>query len=389
MNGSWKIGRVAGIDVFIHWTFLLLLVWVGAAHYLEHHNWVEAAWGLVFILTLFAIIVAHELGHAVAAKRYGIVTRDITLLPIGGVARLERMPDKPSQELVVALAGPAVNVVLAAALYIGMLLTRHVFQVSDATHVGGSFVDQMFAVNVVLVLFNMLPAFPMDGGRVVRALLAMRMDYVRATQVAAGLGQMMAILFAIAGLFWNPFLLFIALFVWVGAQQEASMVQMRAALSGIPVSRAMVTHFATLSPDEPITRAGEWVLAGFQQDFPVVENEQVVGIVTRRELSHALASGNSAALVRDVMQREFVTSSPREMLYSAFGRLQEGHCRTLPVVDDGRLVGLLTVDNVAELLMAQAAGRKAPQAAASTAPVENRYADQSSRAPAKRIQTQS
>jgi Zn-dependent protease/CBS domain-containing protein len=358
MNGSWKIGRIAGIDVFMHWTFILLLVWVGASHYLEHHNWHEAAQGLLFILTLFAIVVAHELGHATAAKRYGIVTRDITLLPIGGVARLERMPDKPSQELVVALAGPAVNVVLAAAIYFGLHLNRHVLEVSEAAHVGGNFLVQMFLVNVMLAVFNLLPAFPMDGGRVVRALLAMRMDYVRATQVAATLGQAMAVLFAVAGLFGNPFLLFIALFVWVGAAQESSMVQMRAALSGIPVSRAMATHFAALHPGDSIVRAAQWVLAGFQQDFPVVDEGRVVGVVTRQDLSTALAANNPQALVQDVMQREFVTASPREMLYTAFSRLQECHCRTLPVVDNGGLVGLLTMDNVANALMVQStAGR--------------------------------
>jgi Zn-dependent protease/CBS domain-containing protein len=360
MGWSWRIGRLAGIDVFMHVTFLLLLAWIGYIHYAAHGDWGEALRGVLFIIALFAIVVAHELGHALAARRYGIETRDITLLPIGGVARLERMPEKPSQELVVALAGPAVNVVLAAAIYVGLYLNGDTLRMSEAARVGGAILWQLFLVNVMLVAFNVLPAFPMDGGRVVRALLAMRMDYVRATQIAANLGQAMAVLFAIAGLFIfaNPFLIFIALFVWMGAAQEASMVQMRSALAGIPVSRVMIRRFATLHPDEPISRAGEYILAGFQQDFPVVEDGQVVGVVMRKDLAAATAAVDPQATVRDVMQREFMTASPRDMLFTAFNRLQECNCRALPVVDNGELVGLITADEVAEVLMFQESMRR-------------------------------
>jgi Zn-dependent protease/CBS domain-containing protein len=358
MGWSWRIGRLAGIDVFMHVTFLLLLAWIGISHYTAHGDWGEALRGMLFIVALFAIVVAHELGHALAARRYGIETRDITLLPIGGVARLERMPEKPSQELVVALAGPAVNVVLAAAVYVGLFMNRDVLQTSEAAQVGGRLLSQLFWVNVMLAGFNLLPAFPMDGGRVVRALLAMRMDYVRATQIAANLGQGMAVLFAIAGLFGNPFLLFIALFVWMGAAQEASMVQMRSALAGIPVSRVMIRQFATLHPDDPISRAGEYILAGFQQDFPVVEDGQLVGVVMRKDLAAATAAHQPRTTVRDVMQHEFLTASARDMLFTAFNRLQECNCRALPVVENEELVGLITADNLAEVLMIQESLRR-------------------------------
>jgi CBS domain-containing protein len=163
------------------------------------------------------------------------------------------------------------------------------------------------------------------------------------------------------GLFGNPFLMLIALFVWMGAVQEASMVQMRAALAGIPVARAMITHFHTLQPDEPVSRAAELVLAGFQHDFPVVEEGELVGIVTRQDLAAALAGNNPHIPVRQIMQRDFVTVSPRDMLYSAFNRLQECNCHTLPVVENGQLVGILTADNLAEVLMSQEAARQAPR----------------------------
>jgi Zn-dependent protease len=208
MSWSWRIGCIAGIDVYVHFTFLLLLGWVALAHYLAHGDVTETILGLTFVLTLFAIVVVHEIGHALAARRYGIRTRDITLLPIGGVARLEKMPDDPRQELIVALAGPAVNVVLAVGIYVGLALGQGLGPVRDVLRVGGPLLAQLFWVNVILAGFNLLPAFPMDGGRVLRALLAMRMDYVRATQVAARIGQGMAVLFGFAGLYGNPFLIF-------------------------------------------------------------------------------------------------------------------------------------------------------------------------------------
>jgi Zn-dependent protease len=375
MSWSWRIGRIAGIDVYVHFTFLILLAWIGVSYYLEHRDLWEAFVGVALILVLFGIVVLHELGHALAARRYGIPTRDITLLPIGGVARLERIPEDPRQELVVAIAGPAVNVVMAAAIYVGTSLGSGLAEASEAARVGGAFLSQMFYVNVMLVVFNALPAFPMDGGRVLRALLAMRMDYVRATQIAAGIGQAVAVLFAFFGLFGvpgmispNPFLVFIALFVWLGASQEASMVQMRSALTGIPVMRAMITDFRTLRPDDPLSRAIEFVVSGFQEDFPVVDGERLVGILTKKDFAAGLAERGPESRVGDSMQTKFITVSPREMLQSAFAKLQDCECHTLPVVQDGQLLGLVTADNLAEVLMIQEAMREANQRRGSAAP---------------------
>lgn len=209
-----------------HATFLLMLGWEALRHYRAHGDPAEAMGGVVFILLLFGVVALHELGHALAARRFGIRTRDITLLPIGGVARLERMPSDPGQELVIALAGPAVNFVLAAGIYFILELGRRPSPLGEALQVGGDFLDRLFWVNVSLAVFNLLPAFPMDGGRVLRAVLAMRLDYVRATQVAAVIGQGMALLFGLLGLFYNPFLVLIAVFVWLGAAEEAGKMQL-------------------------------------------------------------------------------------------------------------------------------------------------------------------
>ncbi|WP_345348415.1 site-2 protease family protein [Candidatus Villigracilis affinis] len=189
MKWQWKLGKFAGIDVYVHATFLLLIAWVGYSHWLENNNWGEVFSGILFILALFACVVLHEYGHALTARKYGIKTRDITLYPIGGVARLERMPEKPIEELWVALMGPAVNVVIAAGLFAYLYLTSSLVPLSELTMASGSFLERLMTVNITLVLFNLIPAFPMDGGRVLRALLAMRMDYVRATQIAASIGQ--------------------------------------------------------------------------------------------------------------------------------------------------------------------------------------------------------
>ena len=361
MKWSWRIARIAGIDLYVHVTFLILVGWVALSHYLARQSPADAFTGVAFIFSLFAIVVLHELGHALTARRFGIPTRDITLLPIGGVARLDRMPQDPKQELLVALAGPAVNVVLAAILFVVLELGEGLAAYGQVVRVGGSFLDQLFWVNVSLAVFNLLPAFPMDGGRVLRGLLALRMDYLRATQIAAGIGQAMAVLFGFVGLFTNPFLVFIALFVWLGAAGEASMVQMRSALAGIPVQKAMVTDFRTLAPHDQLGRAVDYVLAGFQQDFPVVEEGRVVGVLTRSDLLNALARRGKEVRVGEVMQRDIETGGPWDMLEGVLGRLQRRRCHTLPVVQNGQLVGLVTADNLGELLMIEQALRKAPR----------------------------
>jgi Zn-dependent protease/predicted transcriptional regulator len=355
MKSSWRIGRIAGIDVHLHFTFLLLLGWVAVSHYLQRQSWSDALGGLGFILSLFTIVVLHELGHALTARRFGIRTRDITLLPIGGVARLERIPEKPKQELLVALAGPAVNVVLAVLLFSVLIVGAELAEAKEFKLVGGNFLAKLMWVNVSLAVFNLLPAFPMDGGRVLRAVLAMRMDYVRATNVAASIGQGMAWVFGFIGLFTNPFLMFIALFVWIGAAQEASQAQMKSALAGLPVSRVMMTDFRVLEPGDTLARAVEHILAGCQQDFPVVDGGRVVGVLTRGDLLTGLAKQGQLASVAGVMQRNVCTAEAGEMVESVLARLQEDDCRVLPVTRDGELIGVLTTENLGEYILIQTA----------------------------------
>jgi Zn-dependent protease len=250
---------------------VLIILWVAASHWMRGNDFATTLSGIFFVLLIFGIVVLHEFGHALMAQRYNIKTRDITLLPIGGVARLEKMPDEPKQELWVALAGPAVNVVLAAILFIVLTITSSMEPLRNLSVTGGNLLERLMVINIFLAAFNMLPAFPMDGGRVMRALLAMKLEYSRATQIAASIGQGMAFLFGLVGIFGNPFLLFIAFFVWIGAAQEANMTKVRYVFDGIQVRSAMITDFKTLHPDDTLSRVIELILAGSQQDFPVTK----------------------------------------------------------------------------------------------------------------------
>jgi len=355
MRASWKIAQVAGIGIYVHVTFLILLAWVGLSHYLPRHSWLDVADGIVFIIALFAIVVLHELGHALTAKRFGIRTRDISLLPIGGVARLERIPDEPSQELLVALAGPAVNVVLAAVLFAVLAASERLTALTDMTLVGGDFLSKLMWINVSLAIFNLLPAFPMDGGRVLRALLAIRMSHLRATKIAASIGQATALLFGLLGLFVNPFLVLIALFVWMGAAQEASIAQMRAALDQMRVGEVMTTEFRTLSPRDPLSEAVRKALAGYQRDFPVLEDGRVVGMLTRENLLVGLTVRGLNAAVSEAMQTSFETADASDMVEPVLARLQTSTCRALPVVREGTLAGMLTLEGIGEFLTIEAA----------------------------------
>jgi CBS domain-containing protein len=256
-------------------------------------------------------------------------------------------------------------VIIAVVLFAALLISGTPEPLNALTVTEGSFLGRLLAVNISLALFNLIPAFPMDGGRVLRALLATRMEYTRATHISATVGQGIAFILGFIGLFTNPFLLFIALFVWIGAAQEASMVQVKSALSGIPISRAMLTEFHTLSPTDPLSRPVEMILAGSQHDFPVVADNALVGFLTREDLIRALSEHNESIYVSYVMQKNFKTIDANQMLESVAQNIQQGGQRTLPVLHNGSLVGLVTLENIGEFMMIQSAikARRAASAA--------------------------
>jgi Zn-dependent protease len=355
MRWSFRIGSIAGIRVELHVTFLFFIAWIAISRGLLNGNVAQALASVLLLLLIFACVLLHELGHALAARRYGIRTRDIILLPIGGVARLQKMPERPQQEMVVAIAGPAVNVALAIVLALFGGLGE---SVTEAAMRGG-IVQTLFIVNVMMVLFNLIPAFPMDGGRVLRALLALALPYARATRIASQVGQGIALLFGVFGLFTGNFMLmFIALFVFLAASEERAVVETRTTLSGLPVRDAMVTEFRTLDVNDPLQRAVDYLMAGSQQDFPVLDRGLPVGILTRGDLVRALQARGAQASVGEVIQRDQDYADAAEPLEGAIQRMRE-HARTaLPVLHHGGLVGLITLENVGDLLTVRDALRR-------------------------------
>ncbi len=361
MRWSYRIAQIGGIDVRIHVTFLLLLA-VLASFYGAHGGAAGATQALIFVLLVFLCVLLHEFGHAFAAQAYGIKTADITLLPIGGVARMERLPEKPTQELVVAIAGPLVNVVIA-------LVILAVLGVTGRLDFGIFYDARRFTViwallytNVMMVVFNLIPAFPLDGGRVLRALLATRLNYVHATQIAATIGQALALAMGLFAFYRGPYLLIlIAVFIYMGAESESSFVQMRYATSGLPVSTAMVTRFDTLNHRSTLDQAIDSLLGTSQHEFPVLDdNGGFAGLLTKHDLLVALRKRGPETLVTDVMVTGLPTILPQMSFEKAFALIQGASAPALPVVDfSGRLVGLFTTENVGELIMVQSAlGKK-------------------------------
>jgi stage IV sporulation protein FB len=344
-----NLGRPLGIPVRIHFTFLLLLVWFG---YLSWREGGQPLLGVAFIVLLFACVLLHELGHAWMAKRFGVRTRQIVLYPIGGVASLEGMPSGAA-ELLIAVAGPLVNLVIAFMLIVAQVAFAIPWPVTPQEMVtGGSLLPRLLAANVALFAFNLIPAFPMDGGRVLRATLSFFMAHEKATSIAALVGQGIAILFGALGLFSGNFILvFIALFVFLGAGQEAAFERGRAAVSGRRARDAMVTRFDTLAPQDTLGRATELLLATHQQDFPVIDAwGRVAGTLGRSALLEGLARLGQGGAVLEVMRREPRTVSPDTPLDEVLPLFQGDPGAPILVADETGLKGMITLDNLGELI---------------------------------------
>ncbi len=365
MKWSFTIGRLAGIAIRVHGTFFLLLAAIALLYWQQQNSLHAVVSGVLFVLALFACVVLHELGHALAARRYGIGTRDITLLPIGGVATLESTPTRPAQEIVVALAGPAVNLLIALLLWLLLAVSASgagtvAFDADIETAVTGDsgFVERLLLLNLVLALFNLLPAFPMDGGRVLRAVLVFFMPRVRATRVAATVGQTLALLLGVLGLTGNPLLIFIALFVWIGAAGEAGYEQMRSSFSRIPLRRAMLTEFDTVNEFDSLLTAIDLTLRGSQKDFPVLRGARVVAVLTQEDLLRGLREQGEDASVRDYMIASVIEIDVGESLQRLFERMRESGSRLVAVTEDGALVGIVNYDNLTELIALDSATRR-------------------------------
>jgi Zn-dependent protease/CBS domain-containing protein len=352
MRWSFRILTVAGIGIYVHITFLLFAGWIAASLALP---------GIALILSVFACVLLHELGHALTAKRFGVKTKDIILLPIGGVARLERIPREPGQEFLIAIAGPLVNVVIAGAItaclhLLGQPISIDFEEVMRPQTGWQPYLQRLLFFNVSMVLFNMIPAFPMDGGRILRSLLAFVLDYSKATRIAAGIGQFIAVLGGLAGiLLQNPFLVLIAVFVFLGASGEAAVAQLQATFRGLPTSTGMITEFKSLRLDDTLGTAVGYLLSGSQVDFPVIEDGSVAGVLTRHQLVLSLKEGGPDRPLRDVALKTVEPVDSSAPLFKTYEEMGRQEVRGLPVLEDGRLVGWITSENIAEVAMVREA----------------------------------
>jgi Zn-dependent protease/predicted transcriptional regulator len=355
MKGVLKLGSVAGINIELHWTFTLLVAWVVFLDLQQGGDLTSSLFNVSLILILFLCVVLHELGHALTAKKFKIKTQKITLLPIGGVAMLDKMPDKPKQELLVALAGPAVNVVIV--LFLLLMIPIKTYLVLEAQELeqflstpgAKSLLFYLFVANIMLVVFNLIPAFPMDGGRVLRALLAMNMNRVKATNIAARTGQVFAVIFFVLGLFFNPFLILIALFIFIGAYGENQMVRQTALLEGHKVKEAMLTNITLLKPENTVQEVVDILLSGTEKDFIVTQNNKIVGILYHKDILNS--SKNRSLVVSKIMQKEFKTVEDTSELKDIFDLITKEKRNFFAVTQNSDIVGAIDISNIGEFIL--------------------------------------
>lgn len=349
MSKSFRFGTAAGIPLFVHWTFLLIPAYLILGGLASGRTSLGLLADVTFVTVIFSCVVLHELGHALAARHFGVQTQDIILMPIGGVARLERMPKRPVEELLVALAGPAVNVGIASVLLMVTLPTIGIHGLLNPMSFAASLAGKAIAVNLAMIVFNMLPAFPLDGGRVLRALLSSGMGHLRATRIAARVGQIMAILFGLAGLFvlHNPMLIFIAGFVFLGAAQEAGAAEAEASLEDLHVGNVMITHFETIPAQASVTWALRFAMSANKRELTVVSSGQFLGIAKIEDLANAVANGHSELSVGSFCHRRVRRIRVTDPLTRAASALQASEFQALPVIDsEGHLAGLVTRESI-------------------------------------------
>jgi Zn-dependent protease/CBS domain-containing protein len=349
MRWSITIGRVFGICLRVHVTFLLLLGLIGYGGYVQA-GISGAAWSLALLCSIFTCIVLHELGHSVVAQQLGVTVKSITLLPIGGVAALKNIPENPWHEIAITLAGPMVNAVIAAVLFPFTGLPQRLFVVNMPHDIGG-LLHAIVGVNIALFLFNFIPAFPMDGGRLLRATLALMMSYKRATVVAATVGQGLAIMFMLFGLKYSVWLVIIGAFIFIAAEGEERMVRMRSLLREIEVEEVMNRDFATLAPVDTVARGLEMVYQTGQDDFPVLEQDRLVGMITRQAMLDAVNTRGGDVRVAEVMSIDVPVASPQLRVSQVYERMMTEGYTSVPVMLDGRIIGLLSPDNISRYLL--------------------------------------
>jgi Zn-dependent protease len=360
MKYSLTLGRPFGIRISVHWTFLLIIAWVVFIDMRQGLGLGPILYSVLFVLTIFLCVVLHELSHSLTARHYGISTRSITLLPIGGVADLEKMPEDPRQELAVSIAGPLLNLTIALVLWILLSVSGRLnLDPSDFRVITGSnFLVLLMFANLMLAVFNLVPAFPMDGGRVFRSLLAMKLPRDKATMVAMNIGKVFAFFIAIWGIYTNPFLIFIAIFIYIGAQREYEMVKYTSVLSGFTVDQVLMHEYTPLHPHDTLKRAVDILLDGPEQRFIVTDEDKVVGILARNDIIQGLMTYDEDAEVKKIMNSNVTTFDAGTSLEEAYEKMRYQQISMAPVIENERVKGVIDMDNINEFIMVRSAKRR-------------------------------
>jgi len=354
MKGTFKLGKIAGISLFIHWTFSLLLLFIVYINYKAGQNLTQILWSVLFILCIFLTVLLHELGHALTATKFGIKTKDITLLPIGGLARLERIPEKPSEELMVAFAGPLVNIALAlvTSMFISLPNSSEemVAQLANGVNANNFFLN-FYLVNILLAFFNLIPAFPMDGGRVLRALLSFKLKRHIATKIAARIGQLLALGFIFLGFFSNPFLIFIGIFVFIGAQIESEYTESKHILKGYTVRDVLMKQYPIIDYNETLETAVKLMLDSQNKCFLVTENNIPMGTLNRDQIIEALSKKEEETELSSIIDRNLIILQADSFLEDVFELVYKNKSTLMLVMEDNQLIGTLDTENLLEFIL--------------------------------------
>lgn len=361
MRWSFKIGHAFGIELRVHVTFFLIVAWVAYIWGVElGHGASGYFYGALLISLLFACVVIHELCHSRMAQHYGAEVASITLLPIGGVSMLKSMPEDPRKELWVSLVGPASNLVIAALLAVVLAVLpgktpvdtpEQVTDIITGVSLQG-LITYLLLINILLAVFNLMPAFPLDGGRVLRSLLAQKMSYAKATRVAVAAGQFFALFLGIMGLLLQAWLwILIAVFIYLGAEQEGAGAQLKSVLSGLKVRQAVAANVRALAPADRLSDAVDLVLHGYQEDFPVLEEGRLVGVLTRANLLTGLHRRGPETLVGEVMETNYPVVDADAPFAEVYEKISESGVKAVPVLDNGRLLGMVTLEHLSEVYL--------------------------------------
>ncbi|PZX94677.1 site-2 protease family protein [Flavobacterium aquariorum] len=354
MKGLLRLGTISGIGIFMHWTFVLLIAFIVVINYKNGQSPGQIAWSILFILCVFITVLLHELGHALMAKKYNINTKSITLLPIGGIARLERLPEKPVEELFVAIAGPIVNLMLAAITQFFVLIPldseKLLSQLGNGINSQNFFLN-FYIVNITLAFFNLIPAFPMDGGRILRALLAFKLDRKTATMIAARIGQFIAIGFIFIGIISNPVLVLIGFFVIFSAQIEAESVNFKNSLKGYTAGDVAMKEYQTIAADEKLKKAIAIILNSEHKKFLVTQNDTVVGVLCKKHIIKALSEKGNEEYIYNVMDRNLLYIDASAPLENIIDSIYENKSTVLLVKKENLLIGILDADILSEFVV--------------------------------------